>query len=80
MAFVITDPCIGLKDASCVEVCPVDCIQSSEDANQYYIDPEVCIDCGACQPECPVSAIYEEDEVPSEYQAQIKINADFFKK
>jgi len=63
-----------------VEVCPVDCIQSSEDANQYYIDPEVCIDCGACQPECPVSAIYEEDEVPSEYQAQIKINADFFKK
>lgn len=80
MAFIITDPCIGTKDASCVEVCPVDCIHTTEESDQYYIDPDVCIDCGACQPECPVSAIYEEDEVPSEYQASIRINADFFKK
>ncbi|MDA8205917.1 MAG: ferredoxin family protein [Thermaerobacter sp.] len=79
MAFIITDPCIGVKDASCVEVCPVDCIHTTDEADQYYIDPEVCIDCGACQPECPVDAIYEEDEVPSEYQASIKRNADFFK-
>lgn len=80
MAFIITDPCIGVKDASCVEVCPVDCIHTTEESDQYYIDPEVCIDCGACQPECPVNAIYEEDEVPAEFQSAIKINADFFKK
>ena len=80
MAFIITDPCIGVKDATCVEVCPVDCIHTTDDADQYYIDPEVCIDCGACQPECPVNAIFEEDEVPSEYQLSIARNADFFKK
>lgn len=79
MAFIITDPCIGVKDATCVEVCPVDCIHTTDEAGQYFIDPEVCIDCGACQPECPVDAIYEEDEVPAEYQASIKLNADFFK-
>jgi NAD-dependent dihydropyrimidine dehydrogenase PreA subunit len=79
MAFIITDPCIGVKDATCVEVCPVDCIQTTDEADQYYIDPEVCIDCGACQPECPVDAIYEEDEVPDEYQASIERNRLFFK-
>lgn len=78
MAFIITDLCIGVKDATCVEVCPVDCIQSSDDADQYYIDPNVCIDCGACQPECPVSAIFEEDEVPPEYEPSIKRNAAYF--
>jgi ferredoxin len=80
MAFVITDLCIGVKDASCVEVCPVDCIHSTDDAEQYYIDPDVCIDCGACQPECPLSAIYEADEVPEEYRAAIERNAAFFRK
>ncbi|NLN29340.1 MAG: ferredoxin family protein [Firmicutes bacterium] len=77
MAFVITEPCIGVKDAACVEVCPVDCIHEGED--QYYIDPDECIDCGACEPECPVEAIFPEDEVPEEWQHFIEKNANFFK-
>ena len=62
MTYVITEPCIGTKDQSCVEVCPVDCIYEAGD--QFLINPEECIDCGACEPECPVEAIYPEDEVP----------------
>lgn len=77
MAFVITQPCIGTKDAACVEVCPVDCIHEGED--QYYIDPDECIDCGACEPECPVEAIFPEDEVPDEWKSFIEKNANFFK-
>ena len=60
MPYVITQPCIGTKDASCVEVCPVDCIYEGED--QYYIHPDECIDCGACEPECPVNAILPDTE------------------
>ena len=78
MAYVITEPCIGNKDASCVAVCPVDCIYSTDDDAQYYINPDECIDCGACEPECPVDAIYAEDEVPEEYQRFIAINKDYF--
>ncbi|MFO7263577.1 MAG: 4Fe-4S ferredoxin [Bacillaceae bacterium G1] len=77
MAFVITSACIGVKEAACVEVCPVDAIHEGED--QYYINPEVCIDCGACEVECPVNAIYMEDFVPEEEKEFIKKNADFFK-
>lgn len=77
MAFVICQPCIGTKDAACVEVCPVDCIHEGED--QYYINPDECIDCGACEPECPVEAIYPEDEVPEEWKDFIEKNANFFK-
>ncbi|BAS29151.1 indolepyruvate ferredoxin oxidoreductase subunit alpha [Limnochorda pilosa] len=77
MAFVIAEPCIDVKDAACVEVCPVDCIHEGED--QYYIDPEECIDCGACEPECPVEAIFPEDEVPEEWQSFVEKNANFFK-
>jgi len=79
MTYVITEPCINVKDASCVAVCPVDCIYSDDEANQYYINPDECIDCGACEPECPVTAIFAEDEVPSQYQQFIEINADYFK-
>ncbi|MDY0322623.1 MAG: ferredoxin family protein [Candidatus Carbobacillus sp.] len=78
MAYVITSPCIGVKDASCVEVCPVDCIHEGED--QYYIDPDVCIDCGACEPVCPVEAIFADEFVPEEEKEYIQKNADFFKK
>lgn len=78
MAYVITSPCIGVKDASCVEECPVDCIYEGED--QYYIDPDVCIDCGACEPVCPVEAIFAEEFVPEEEKEYIQKNADFFKK
>jgi len=80
MAHVITQPCIGVKDASCVEVCPVDRIHSDDTADMYYIDPDECIDCGACVDPCPVDAIHPEDEVPAEWTEFIKINANYFQK
>ena len=79
VAYVIVQPCIDVKDASCVEVCPVDCIHSDDAANMYYIDPDECIDCGACVDPCPVDAIFPEDEVPEQWRNFIQINADYFK-
>lgn len=81
MAYVIAEPCVDVKDKSCVEVCPVDCIHESPegDSPQLYINPAECIDCGACEPECPVEAIFEESALPSEWKDYAKINADFFK-
>ena len=85
MTYVITQPCIGVKDASCVDVCPVDCIHPSQgeegfdEAEQLFINPDECIDCGACEPACPVTAIFEESAVPDEWKSFIKVNADFFK-
>jgi len=85
LAYVIAEPCIGQKDNSCVEVCPVDCIHPTPDepgydaAQQLFIDPDECIDCGLCEPECPVDAIFMEDEVPEQWKNFIKINADFYK-
>lgn len=76
--YVITEPCIGVKDKSCVAVCPVDCIKEADD--QLYIDPSECIDCGLCEPECPVDAIFMEDEVPEQWSKYIQINADYAKK
>ena len=76
MPYVITEPCIGTKDASCVEVCPVDCIYEGED--QYYIHPEECIDCGACEPECPVTAIFPDTDVPPEWTNYIEKNRAHF--
>ena len=85
MTFVITEACIDVKDTACVDVCPVDCIHPTseftelfEAENQLYIDPEECIDCGACEPECPVEAIFEESEVPEEWNKYIKINYEWF--
>ena len=72
MTYIIAQPCIGTKDASCVDVCPVDCIYEGED--QYYIHPEECIDCGACVPECPVEAIFPDDEVPEQWTEFIAKN------
>jgi ferredoxin len=80
MAYVICEPCIGVKDGSCVEVCPVDCIHTTEEDDMYYINPDECIDCGACVDPCPVDAIYAEDEVPEEWKQYIEINANFFLK
>jgi len=81
MPFVITDPCIGTKDAACVDVCPVDCIHPRKDepefeaASTLYIHPEECIDCGACVPACPVAAIYDSvDSTPASQQALIEAN------
>lgn len=79
MTYIITEPCVGLKDASCVAVCPVDCIIAEDDDEQYYINPDECIDCGACVPECPVNAIYAEDEVPEEFKAFTEKNYDYFR-
>ena len=80
MTYVITDPCIGTKDRSCVDVCPVDCIHDDGDEDQIlYIDPDECIDCGACEPECPVNAIFPEDSLPTESAAFTELNARWFK-
>jgi ferredoxin len=78
MPYVISEPCIGTKDASCVEVCPVDCIYEGED--QYYIHPDECIDCGACEPECPVTAIFPDTDVPPEWTSYIEKNRVHFEK
>jgi ferredoxin len=80
MTYVITEPCIGVKDASCVEVCPVDCIHSDDEAEQYFIDPEECIDCAACVELCPVDAIYADDQVPAEWARFTETNAAYFKR
>ena len=72
MTYIIAEPCIEAKDASCVEVCPVDCIYEGED--QFYIHPDECIDCGACVPECPVEAIFADTDVPDEEEEWIERN------
>jgi ferredoxin len=84
MPFVITDPCIGTKDTACVDVCPVDCIHPRKDepefetATMLYIHPEECIDCGACVPACPVSAIYDSpDSTPASQKELVEANAVF---
>jgi NAD-dependent dihydropyrimidine dehydrogenase PreA subunit len=80
MTYTICEPCIGTKDASCVDVCPVDCIHTTDEAEIYYIDPDECIDCGACEPVCPVTAIFPDFDVPEEWAHWTKVNADFFTK
>jgi len=78
MPYVIAEPCIDVKDKACVAVCPVDCIHEGDD--QLFIDPNECIDCGLCEPECPVDAIFMEDELPEQWKSYIQKNADFFNK
>lgn len=80
MTYVITEPCIDVIDKSCVEVCPVDCIHYEEGTDRMeYIDPDECIDCGACEPVCPVTAIFAEDDVPDQYKDYTALNAQWFK-
>ena len=76
MPYVITEACIGTKDKACVDVCPVDCIY--EGPEQLYIHPDECIDCGACEPECPVTAIFPEEDVPVQLKQYIQINKEVF--
>ena len=84
MAYVIAEPCIGTKDNSCVEVCPVDCIHPTPDepgydaAEMLYIDPEECIDCDACVEACPVIAIFPDFELPDKFGYALALNAEFF--
>jgi ferredoxin len=81
MAWVITRLCRDCVDMSCVEVCPVDCIYEYKGddresfPNQLFIDPEECIDCGVCEPECPWEAIFEDERVPDVFTADVKLNA-----
>ena len=84
MAYVIAEPCIGTKDTACVDACPVDCIHPSKRESEYeasqklYIDPVECIDCGACVPVCPVSAIYAADDLPDKWKHFAEINAKHY--
>ena len=71
MTYVIAEPCVDVMDKSCVDVCPVDCIH--ETGRMLVIDPDECIDCGACEPECPVEAIFPEDGVPAAWDDFVRI-------
>ena len=77
MAYVVADPCVKCKYTDCVAVCPVDCFY--EGKNSLAINPDECIDCGACEPECPVTAIFPEEDVPANQKQYIQINRDIFK-
>jgi NAD-dependent dihydropyrimidine dehydrogenase PreA subunit len=85
MAYVITQPCVGRKEASCVGVCPVDCIHPTPDepgyaeAVQLYIDPDECIECDACAPLCPVDAIHPQDMLPADLAHFAIANAEFYR-
>jgi len=72
MTFIVTESCIKCKYTDCVEVCPVDCFH--EGPNMLVIDPEECIDCTLCEPECPVEAIYSEDEIPEGQEQFLQLN------
>ncbi len=72
MAYIVTEPCLDCKYTDCVEVCPVDCFY--EDEHMLYIHPDECIDCGACVPECPVEAIFAEEDVPEQFKSWIPVN------
>ena len=78
MAYIICEPCVDVMDTACVDVCPVDCIHTTEGENQLYINPDECIDCAACEPACPVDAISMQSDVPSEWEPFIEINRKFF--
>jgi ferredoxin len=78
MAYVVTESCIRCKYTDCVSACPVDCFREGE--NMLVIDPDECIDCGACVPECPAEAIFALDDLPSDQQDFIKLNAQLAKK
>src|SRR5450755_1145430 len=83
--YIIAEPCIGTKDTACVDVCPVDCIHPRKDeadfvaAEMLYVDPDVCIQCGNCEPACPVTAIFTEETVPEKWKHFQQINADWYK-
>ncbi len=84
MTYIIAEPCINTKDTACVEVCPVDCIHPTREEPNFdeeellYIDPDECIDCGACEPVCPPNAIFPEDELPEEWEDFIERNAAYY--
>tara|TARA_Y100000741_G_C17823498_1_gene383269 strand:+ start:132 stop:422 length:291 start_codon:yes stop_codon:yes gene_type:complete len=80
MTYIIAEPCVDLKDQSCIDVCPVDCIYGVDEGNdrQLYINQDECIDCAACEPVCPVNAIFAEEDVPTKWEGWIKVNYEYF--
>lgn len=78
MTYIIAEPCVDVKDKACVDECPVDCIY--EGKRSLYIHPEECVDCGACEPVCPVEAIFFEDDLPDEWSDYYRANEEFFGK
>ena len=86
MTHIIGQPCIGTKDTACVAVCPVDCIHPTKDeaefaaAEMLYIDPDTCIDCGLCVDECPVKAIFADQDLPEEWKHFADENAAHYRK
>ena len=76
MTYVIALPCVDVKDRACIDECPVDCIYEGD--RMLYIHPDECVDCGACEPVCPVEAIYYEDDVPEQWADYYKANVEFF--
>jgi NAD-dependent dihydropyrimidine dehydrogenase PreA subunit len=86
MTYVICEPCVDVKDSACADICPCDSIRPHpteeaddyEGVNQMFIDPETCIECGVCEPECPVEAIFFEEDVPEEWEHFTEINAAYF--
>ena len=81
LTYVIAEPCVNTKDASCVDVCPVECIYESDPEPgtlklPMFIHPDECIDCGACEPECPVEAIFTDEDLPDNWTPFLQANAD----
>lgn len=76
MTYVIAQPCVDVKDRACVLECPVDCIYEGE--RTLYINPSECVDCHACEPACPVEAIFHEDELPQHWAHYLSVNAEYF--
>ncbi|NNN35117.1 ferredoxin family protein [Streptomyces sp. S3(2020)] len=76
MTYVIAQPCVEVKDKACIDECPVDCIY--EGPRMLYIHPDECVDCGACEPVCPVEAIFYEDDLPEQWSAFGAANAEVF--
>ncbi|RDI53002.1 ferredoxin [Nocardia mexicana] len=76
MTYIIAEPCVDVKDKACIEECPVDCIY--EGGRMLYIHPDECVDCGACEPVCPVEAIFYEDDTPDQWSGYVNANVDFF--
>ena len=76
MTYIITEGCIDLLDKTCIDECPVDCIY--EGARMVYIHPDECVDCGACEPVCPVEAIFYEDDLPDDLKDFYRVNVEFF--
>ena len=76
MTYVVTEACVDVKDRSCLDVCPVNCIVDG--GRMMFIDAAKCIDCGACEPACPVEAIYFDAELPDENAASLEESAAFF--